>query len=150
MQPSVRLIRAPSDDDAQGTFGGLYFDGELLAFTIELPWRDNARMVSCFPVGAYRVRWSLSPRLRRHTYEVLDVPGRAGIRIHEGNFAGDKAAGFDSHSLGCPLIGQRAGHLKNRAGRWQRAVLLSAVTLRRIEDRLGRRDFVLEVSHAGA
>ncbi|MCU0949509.1 MAG: DUF5675 family protein [Burkholderiaceae bacterium] len=148
MQRTVRLIRAALDDDAQGTFGGLFLDGALLGHTIELPWRENARQVSCIPTGTYRVRWSRSPRLRRFTYEILDVPGRDGIRVHEGNFAGDKAAGFDSHSLGCPLVGQRAGHLKNRAGQWQRAVLLSAVTLRRIEDRLDRRDFVLEVSHA--
>lgn len=66
---------------------------------LELEWKDNAPQVSCIPPGEYRLAWTLSNRFKRHTWQVMDVPGRSGIRIHLGNFAGAKL----SDSLGCPL-----------------------------------------------
>ena len=45
------------------------------------------------------MRWSMSNRFKRMMWEVLDVPDRAGIRIHSGNYAGDRL----SDSEGCIL-----------------------------------------------
>lgn len=145
-RPRVLLLRWKSDDE--GTLGALAIAGDVFCLTNELPWRDNAPQVSCIPLGTYVVRWSESPRLRKFTYEILGVPDRSGIRIHEGNFAGDKARGFDSHSLGCPLAGDRIGALRNSAGALQRAVLRSLPTLAALESRLNRSAFDLEVRNA--
>ena len=54
--------------------------------TIELPWKNNERKVSCIPDGVYR-----TIRHRSQSYGecfwVQDVPGRSEILIHHGNYA---------------------------------------------------------------
>ena len=112
-------------------------DGVAWCLTLELPWRDNQPALSCIPVGTYRMLWTLSPRLKRYTYEVVGVPGRAGIRVHEGNLAGDVAQGYVTHSLGCPLVGRILGSLTPPDRRAQTAVLVSLATLKRLERELG-------------
>lgn len=77
--------------------------------SLELPWRLNLPNVSCIPPGEYQVIWSKSPKFRRFTYEIINVPGRGGIRIHSGTYAGDVQKGFKSHSQGCPLLGRYLG-----------------------------------------
>lgn len=71
---------------AAGTNGLLSFRGQQVCGTIELPWRNNRRMVSCIPEGRYR--------LYRHTFPkhgeqlgVAGVPNRESILIHPGNDA---------------------------------------------------------------
>lgn len=55
--------------------------------TVELPWRDNLRGVSSIPEGTYQMRFTMSPRFKVKLWEVLNVPGRAGVRIHAANYA---------------------------------------------------------------
>lgn len=55
--------------------------------TLELPWKDNARNISCIPTGTYKVNYTFSPKFLKYTYEIKDVPNRSGIRIHSANFA---------------------------------------------------------------
>lgn len=65
---------------------------------LELPWRGNARGISCIPKGRYWVTHR-APTIAipyPHLY-VHDVPGRSGICIHAGNFL--------CHTKGCPLVG---------------------------------------------
>lgn len=53
--------------------------------TLELPWRQNQRGISCIPTGAYQVTHRTSPRYKLHLH-VLDVPNRDWILIHPANF----------------------------------------------------------------
>jgi len=142
--PEAVLARGPSTDE--GTLGTLTVgDGAadaLTVHTIEPPWRDNARGVSCIPAGAYLCRWRRSPRYG-HTYHVTAVPGRSYILIHSGNLAGDVAQGLRAHSKGCILPGLRRGRLLG-----QRAVLASKAALRALHERLGGREFWLRVTTA--
>jgi hypothetical protein len=57
----------------------------------------------------------------------MDVPGREGILIHQGNLCGDVRIGFKSNVLGCVLVGDRLGVIGGQA-----AVLNSTATLRRL------------------
>lgn len=57
-------------------------------FTLELPWRDNARNISRIPEGVYKVRKRYSQRFGDH-FEVLGVPDRTLILFHVGNFPDD-------------------------------------------------------------
>ncbi|MCB2200866.1 hypothetical protein KQI63_15785 [bacterium] len=104
------LMRMETGDE--GTFGELSIEAPQvpqLAFTcrtIELPWRDNAEGKSCIPSGDYRVVTSYSKKFDRYLFEVLDVPGRSGVRIHEMNFAGDESKGFKAESDGCIGVGR--------------------------------------------
>ena len=60
--------------------------------TLELGWHDNENNISCIPAGEYTCKWTRSNRLSTaaghdvFTYEVLNVPNRAGIRIHSANY----------------------------------------------------------------
>lgn len=36
-----------------GCFGELIIDGEFVCYTVEQPWRNNRRFVSCVPTGEY-------------------------------------------------------------------------------------------------
>lgn len=74
--------------------------GNVIAKTLELPWKDNERSVSCIPEGAYRVIQQPPKEDRPYPYFRLpEVPGRSGILIHRGI--------NPSHSKGCILVGSR-------------------------------------------
>lgn len=77
-------------DDGKQTLGALTIKGtDFGCKTIERAWKNNESMVSCIPKGVYECRWTASPRLKRKTYEVMNVPMRSGIRIHPANYSSD-------------------------------------------------------------
>lgn len=94
----MKLILTRIDYGAKGTYGFLSIEGEPPRFvTLELPWKDNQRQVSCIPKGTYQLKRKYSPRFQR-VWEVKDVPGRSDILIHRGNFI---------HEIqGCILLGR--------------------------------------------
>lgn len=61
---------------------GLFFAGEMyLGDSLELPWKNNERNVSCIPLGIYQIRFGLmSDSLPG--YALREVEGRDGIWIH--------------------------------------------------------------------
>ncbi|RZF62185.1 DUF5675 family protein [Sphingobacterium corticibacterium] len=70
----------------QGTNGTIYFQGEKICHTIELPDRNNTPRFSCIPEGRYK--------LEKRTYtkhgEQIGIPavlGREAILIHAANNA---------------------------------------------------------------
>lgn len=79
--------------------GELWLDGIMQCYTLE-PARVNPVIPGhpCIPAGIYKVILSHSPHLGYNTPEVLDVPGRSGIRWHVGNKPADV--------LGCAAVGQ--------------------------------------------
>lgn len=130
------LTRLSSNDE--GTIGVLLL-ADKAWFSLELPWRDNQQRISCIPTGAYVLKWTLSPRFKRYTYQILEVPNRTGIRLHSGNLAGRKPA-YVTHSLGCPLLGYKVGTIKK-----QRAVLDSRRAVADFERRANKQIVELEV-----
>ena len=70
----------------EGANGQILFEGRLMMYTIELPWKNNQAGVSCIPEGQYELtkRWSL--KFGRHL-QILNVPGREYILIHPANEA---------------------------------------------------------------
>ncbi len=128
---------------AQGTFGCLFDTADVaLCWVVELPDRHNQPNHSCIPAGRYAVRYlprSASGRYR-NVYWLPAVPGRSGILIHPGNFAGDQAQGWRTDSWGCLLP---ALHLGLLAG--QRAGLASRSALAHLHQHTGRRGFHLEI-----
>lgn len=130
----LTLDRGLSTD--QGTPGVLSTLG-FSVLTLELPWRDNATNVSSIPAGDYPIEFVKARRSFsgfRWLYWVKDVPGRSGILIHVGNFAGDRALGLRTDSWGCILPGLRMGALGG-----QTAVLASRSALIRFHSMARRR-----------
>ena len=109
------LVRMVSTD--KGTHGLLTVPGHLSPFHVcEDPVREPARPedlkdveawvstwkikgCTAIPYGFYAIGWTMSTRFKRHTLQLLDVPGFGGIRIHSGNTAAD--------TEGCLLPGLR-------------------------------------------
>jgi hypothetical protein len=69
-----------------GSNGVLSIDGETVCKTIELPWQNNARQISCIPEGRYRLLKRTSAKYGPHLL-VSNVPNRALILIHPANDA---------------------------------------------------------------
>lgn len=69
-----------------GTNGKLECKGRFICYTIELPWLDNAKRVSCIPEGEYVLRKRYTKKFRWHI-EVADVESRNFILFHPANNA---------------------------------------------------------------
>jgi hypothetical protein len=69
-----------------GTNGKLMSEGKLLCKTIELPWKNNEKRVSCIPEGRYFIRKRYSQKFKWHL-EVVDVKNRSYILFHPANNA---------------------------------------------------------------
>ena len=136
---TVNIFRIRRSD--HGTEGILTCNN-FYCFTMEPPWRDNKRNISCIPPGTYRVKIRYS-RKYRQVYWILKVKGRTYILIHAGNWAGDVSRGLKTHTNGCVLLGKYHGWLQG-----QRAVLLSRITLRRFMNLMAGRDFTLNIYEA--
>jgi hypothetical protein len=79
----IQLIR---EYHPNGVNGILSLGGEKICDTIELPWRNNQRRVSCIPEGTYKIRRRYTVKFGWHCW-VENVPGRDAILIHAFNDA---------------------------------------------------------------
>ncbi len=145
MNADALIVRGPSTP--HGVFG-LLRAGTFAAYTGELPWRENRRMVSCIAPApgescAFDVIWAPSPRFRRDTYRLVGVPMRSGVLKHPANLMGDALQGFIAQLNGCIALGERLGAIAS-----QRALLLSLPAMRRFETYMGRKPFRLEIRWA--
>lgn len=87
MIPSVTITRSPSDTkETLGVLTARYGNGVFNCQTLELPWLNNAKDISCIPPGTYQVKKVFWPRKLGFFYQVQNVPGRTGIFMHEGNY----------------------------------------------------------------
>lgn len=108
--------------------------------TLELGWLDNQSNVSCIPKGTYVCKWTRSNRLSKEagksvfTYEVLNVPGRAGIRIHSANYF--------FQLLGCIALGDAHKDI-NLDGKLD--VIHSGVTCAKFAKLMNYEDFYLSI-----
>ena len=70
----------------EGTNGTLMCEGKLVCHTIELPWKNNEKRVSCIPEGRYFIRKRYSQKFKWHS-KVVDVKNRSYILFHPANNA---------------------------------------------------------------
>lgn len=70
----------------EGTNGKLECEGKFICYTIELPWKNNEKRVSCIPEGKYELRKRFSQKINWHI-EVMDVKNRNYILFHPANNA---------------------------------------------------------------
>jgi hypothetical protein len=92
--PILELIRL--EESEAGTFGILRIQKEIALFTLEPQDRVNAVSISCIPAQQYMCERFVSDR-HGETFRVKDVPGRAGIIFHAGN--------YQDETQGCILLG---------------------------------------------
>mgnify|MGYP003625151948 CR=1 len=95
---NLLIIRDTFTDES--TIGELFLNGERLCDTLENPWLDNQKNISCIPVGKYPVRLRLARESATKNYLHLliqDVPNRNYVLFHRGNTNAD--------TQGCVLVG---------------------------------------------
>ena len=87
-------------DNGKQTNGVLYVVDEdkilFECYTLELPWKDNQRRVSCIPEGEYKAIKHHSPKFGNSVW-IQDVPNRSEILIHPANYV--------RQLLGCIAVG---------------------------------------------
>lgn len=80
--------------------GNLFvFDSTKVIFqckTLELPWNNNERQISCIPQGVYTVE-KYSSMKYPIAFHIKNVPNRDAILQHNGNYT--------HQILGCQLVG---------------------------------------------
>ena len=97
-QINLLIIRDTFTEDS--TIGELFLNGERMCDTLENPYINNERNISCIPEGEYKVRLRLARESATRDYLhllVQDVPNRDWILFHRGNSAKDTS--------GCILVG---------------------------------------------
>lgn len=81
------------------TMGYLSINKKAVCYTLELPWENNAKNISCIPAGSYSgiLRYDKSDGWR---IQLENVPDRDGVQIHMGNYT--------KQIKGCLLVGMKA------------------------------------------
>ncbi len=75
-----------------GTNGEMFINGKRICYTIELPWKDNKRRVSCIREGTYELAKRYTEKFGQHLH-VKNVEGRDWILIHKFNHALNESKG---------------------------------------------------------
>lgn len=133
----IATLTRPKELDEYGTFGKLETDN-FSCYTVELPWRENQRRISCIPEGEYvcQLRYFSDPShkwYQRSYYEVNSVPGRSAIFIHIANFPSDIE--------GC--IGLGKAQAVTQQG--QKMITHSAKTINEFHTLMNGDDFILRI-----
>ena len=96
----INLLLIRDTFTEESTIGELFINGERICDTLERPYFNNQRNISCIPEGIYPVRLRLARESASRDYLhllVQDVPDRDFILVHRGN--------FPSQTQGCVLVG---------------------------------------------
>ncbi len=129
--PTVILTRTL--DNGTETIGVLTYKN-FNCKTLELPYKNNQRNISCIPTGTYQVKYTFSWKFMKYTYEIQNVPNRAGIRIHSANFVNEL--------LGCIALGNGLLDI-NKDGLLD--VINSRNTIKAFENIMGKKPFTLVI-----
>lgn len=136
----VKILRTSGNDkETLGVLTCMPF----VCKTLELPWKDNCNSISCFVPGKYLCRYTKSESFSKmhgkdfFTYEIIGVPGRAGIRIHSANYV--------SELRGCIALGDAHKDINLDA---LIDVTHSGATIVNFENLMNYEDFELEIIKA--
>lgn len=92
------------------TIGKLYIDDAYFCDTLEDTIRDTNKSgkfdngeqkikgKTAIPYGTYEIKWTYSPRFKKYTPQLMNVPSFEGIRVHAGNTSAD--------TEGCLILGE--------------------------------------------
>ncbi len=117
----LELIRSYYPD---GTNGELRCVGKTICFTIELPWLQNQRNISCIPEGRYELKKRFVQKFGLHLL-VVDVPDRSWILIHPANNAKTQLKGCIAPVTN--LIAPGKGNQSRLANEKLKALVLKAL-----------------------
>jgi hypothetical protein len=106
----MKMLIARYIDTGNQTIGNGFLLSEIDNFikyefrTLELPWKNNKRSISCIPCGDYKVIKRTSKKYGNH-FHILDVPDRDWILIHNLN--------FNYQTRGCVGVGDDLAYIND-------------------------------------
>lgn len=147
----ISIIRDRQETNG-GTFGRMFYDGDLFCVTVERGWRSNEKSVSCIPPGEYELvpfnsaRFGSVVAFRNPALGVWvnesDIPkglaGRSACLIHAANWP---------HELhGCVAVGREVKDIPPHG----MGVTSSRPTLNKLRNLWNmRRDLVAKITYKG-
>ena len=96
----IELLLVRDTFSENSTLGELSLNGVRICDTLENPWKDNIRNISCIPEGEYdvRLRYPRESGTRDYLHLLIKgVPDRSYVLVHIGNFV--------HQTKGCVLVG---------------------------------------------
>lgn len=132
MDARKRMTITRDQHYATATCGIVVADGELF-FSLELPWAENTKNISCIPTGEYECEFVAKTPHFENVFRVKNVEGRDNVLIHNGNYPRD--------SKGCILIGMG----RNSNGH-DPMVVNSRMALGKLIEIMGKEPFTLCIS----
>lgn len=108
------------------TIGIISAPGMTPLFTLELPWKNNLKNISCIPAGIHPVEIVVSSKNKDigKAYEII-VPGRGDIQIHIAN--------YPRQIRGCIAIGYEADIIGESIGNSEKAIRYFMGYMSRVE-----------------
>lgn len=121
------------------TYGVWYKDDmPINLVSLELPWLDNQKKISCIPEGTYKCTLFQSPS-KGLVYLLHDVPNRDMIEIHVANYTSDL--------LGCLGMGCAFAKMLNpKTKQMEAAVSNSSAALAKLMALTGSKEFTLTIT----
>lgn len=95
--PQIEIRRKATGEGC--TMGYLAVNGEIICYTLELPWLNNKNDISSIPNGHYN-GYIRADGTKGWRIELYNVPDRKSVQIHIGNYT--------DQTTGCTLVGKRA------------------------------------------
>lgn len=125
-----RIVRIAYLD--KSTFGVFLDNKTPFCLTLERPWLENKKNISCIPEGYYICHRVASPKFG-DTFEVINVPERSHVLFHKGNIS------EDTH--GCIILGEQYEPLSG-----ENAVIASGKAFKEFKEKLkGLDQFILAI-----
>lgn len=94
----ILSIRRFVPENLTYTPGIFIYERQPFAVTLELPYKNNARGISCINTGEYRCL-PYSSKKYPNTWQIMDVKGRDLILLHKANYLID--------IKGCVAVGEK-------------------------------------------
>ena len=129
----MKITATRRGSTANGTPGRLVTEGGFECDTLELPWHNNERGISCILPDTYAASLWFSPHMNRTVVRLEDKHGRADCLIHAGNFAGDDF----TQVHGCTEVGHGYGQIERPDGKMQFGILSSRQALEVLINQIG-------------
>lgn len=108
MNFTLRTITTP-----RFTVGKLYHGDEFIAYSMELPYKDNKPNISCVPGGDYYIRPTHSPKFGNVYYLESVHNGIVGLQSGHRTHILFHSANTPSDLKGCIALGSTTGVLKS-------------------------------------
>jgi hypothetical protein len=126
--PDAVLVR--NIDNGTETLGTLQVGQVFQCRTLERSYKNNLPNISSILIGTYTCSWKWMWRELRYRYQVMNVPNRTGVFLHQGNYFFESA--------GCIILGSQPQDIN---GDSQLDLINTKTILDYFEQLMGHKDF---------